>query len=185
MRFVKWSPDGRRLAYVRSIEKEGILESRDLKGGPATTILSLPEANGIHDYLWSPDGRIIYGRDEPGSEGKSCNYWEVRVDPSTGRPIEQPRPLTNWAGFVLDWTSISADGKRLAFVDQQNERNSYRCSENNGTHVETRSSSRSAKAGTSPSVGPPTARQWSSVLTAMDCGGSINNPCSKIARLRS
>jgi Tol biopolymer transport system component/DNA-binding winged helix-turn-helix (wHTH) protein len=138
MRFVKWSPDGRRLAYVRSIEKEGILESRDLKGGPATTILSLPEAKGIHDYLWSPDGRIIYGRDEPGSEGKSCNYWEVRVDPRTGRPIEQPRPLTNWAGFVLDWTSISADGKRLAFVESA-KRSAIRIAalENNGTRIET------------------------------------------------
>jgi Tol biopolymer transport system component/DNA-binding winged helix-turn-helix (wHTH) protein len=137
MRFVKWSPDGRRLAYVRSIEKEGILESRDLKGGPATTILSLPEAKGIHDYVWSPDGRIIYGRDEPGSEGKSCNYWEVRVDPSTGRPVEQPRRLTNWAGFVLDRTSISADGKRLTFVEStQHSAIHIAALENNGTFIE-------------------------------------------------
>ena len=45
----------------------------------------------------------------------NCNLWEVRVNAATGAPVEQPRRLTNWAGFNLDHLSATSDGKRLVF----------------------------------------------------------------------
>jgi Tol biopolymer transport system component len=118
---VRWSPDGRRLAYYKvqqsATKIEMSLESRDLKGGPATTILSGlgdgPEDFHSEDFYWLPDGRVIYSSAEP--DRKSCNLWEMRVDTRTGEPREKPKRLTNWAGFCMANMSATSDGKRLAF----------------------------------------------------------------------
>jgi Tol biopolymer transport system component len=113
----EWSPDWKRLAYSRprvAADKfENSIESRDLKGGPATTII--PSATGVADWCWSPDGRIIFSLYDPDPNGNSCNFWATRVDARTGEPRDQPRRLTNWAGFCMDSTSATADGKRLTF----------------------------------------------------------------------
>jgi WD40 repeat protein len=115
VRFVKWSPDGGRLSYIRSDDHQEVLESREIGSSSSTTILSPPEAHGIHDYVWTSDGRIIYGLDAGASSAHNCNYWEIRVSLRTGKPISLPNRVTNWAGSVSDWTSISADARRLAF----------------------------------------------------------------------
>jgi serine/threonine protein kinase len=107
----EWSPDGQRLGYVRDTPTSDAIESRDLKGGPAT--LALP--SGAWDWTWSPDGRLIYSSGEPGPAGDSCNFWELRIDTRTGRPLEGPKRLTNWAGFCMDSPSATADGKKIAF----------------------------------------------------------------------
>ena len=120
VRFVKWSPDGRRLSYIRSDDQQEVLESRELGSPSPTPILSASEAHGIHDYVWTSDGRIIYGVEAGPSYAHNCDYWEIRVNSHTGKPISMPSRVTNWAGFVLDWTSISADARRLAFVQSVN-----------------------------------------------------------------
>jgi len=58
---------------------------------------------------------MIYSLPEPGAFGESCNFWAVRIDSRTGKPIQEPKRLTNWAGFCMDNPSASADGKKLAF----------------------------------------------------------------------
>jgi Tol biopolymer transport system component len=112
-----WSPDGQRLAYSRprvvADKFENSIESRDLKGGPPATIMA--SAIGVIDWCWSPDGRFIYSLAEPDPNGNSCNLWAMRVDARTGEPREQPRRLSNWAGFCMDAPSATADGKRLTF----------------------------------------------------------------------
>lgn len=120
VRYVKWSPDGRRLSYIRSDDQREILESREIGSATPTTILSESEAHGIHDYVWTSVGRIIYGTEAGSSYAHNCNYWEISVNAQTGRPASTPKQVTNWAGFVLDWTSISSDAKNLAFVESVN-----------------------------------------------------------------
>jgi Tol biopolymer transport system component len=113
----EWSPDGQRLAYVRGQPAADAfdmsVESRDLKGGRANMIVPAP--NRLQDFCWSPDRRVMYSLAEPDPNGMSCNLWAMRVDGRTGKPREQPRRLTNWAGFRMDNLSATADGKRLAF----------------------------------------------------------------------
>jgi Tol biopolymer transport system component len=117
VRYVKWSPDGRRLSYIRSNDKQELLESRELGVAAPTTILSASAAHGIHDYVWTSDGRIVYGTDAGSSYAHDCNYWEISVNSRTGKPTSTPKRVTNWAGFVMDWSSISSDAKHLAFVE--------------------------------------------------------------------
>jgi serine/threonine protein kinase/Tol biopolymer transport system component len=112
----EWSPDGQRLGYVTlheaSDKGEMAIESRDLKGGPAVTVLADAVAAG--PWSWLPDGRIVYSWDEGGPPSETCNLREEQID-LTGKPTEKPRRLTNWAGFCLDNPSPSADSNRLVF----------------------------------------------------------------------
>jgi serine/threonine protein kinase len=118
-----WSPDGQRLAYFRFHQTpakwEEFLESRDLQGGPPTTILSSGpwwQKGGLRDFLWLPGGRVIYILGDNYLNGFSCNYWEIFVDEHTGKPRSQPRQLTNWAGFCMQNLNATANYKQIAYV---------------------------------------------------------------------
>ena len=111
--YVQWSPDGRQLAYLK-IGTDAI-EMRDLNGGSSKTVLSVA-GQDIHDFLWLPDGRILYAISESGHNANTCNYWGFRPDPRTGEPMEKPTRVTNWAGACVASASVTADGKRLAFL---------------------------------------------------------------------
>jgi len=118
---VVWSPDGRRLAYFKVNRDEVTIESRDLKGGQTTVIVSDPR---LKDFCWAPDGRIIFSRLENPREA-TANIWEIRTDPSTAHASGEPRRLTEWAGFTMFDLSASADGKRVAFVRKSDQSDVY------------------------------------------------------------
>jgi len=120
-----WSPDSRRFIYVRNDDSGDTFLSRDLKSGSPVTVLAPSETKNIQDVLWLPDGRFLYSMREPQTVGDTCNYWAMRLDTRTGRAIEKPRRLTNWAGFCMDTTSVTADGKRLAFKKWTNHPSMY------------------------------------------------------------
>lgn len=119
MVYVKWSPDGERLGYYAAHEKSPVswesIETRDLRGGSSTTVVSQPVPNSTAGFSWLPDGRMIYSLADD-NDTSSCNLWEIRADPRTGKAREEPRRLTNWAGFCVSHLSVTADGKRLAFT---------------------------------------------------------------------
>ena len=73
--------------------------------------------SAVWNRLHRPDGRVIYALRELGSDEDTCNYWQIRIDPRSGEPIEKPRRITNRAGFCVDTMSVTSDGKRLAFLE--------------------------------------------------------------------
>jgi serine/threonine protein kinase len=114
----EWSPDGRRLSYALTHHVAGVveraIESRDLMGGPAT--VAIPVSGW--DWSWLPDGRMIHISGEPGravTASDSCNFWAIPIDTRTGKPLAEPKRLTNWAGFCMDDPSPTADAKRLSY----------------------------------------------------------------------
>jgi serine/threonine protein kinase len=113
---LQFSPSGESVAYFTSDDSGDTFLSRELNGGPVTTLLPTSVTSGTTDSLWLPDGRLIYSLREPQAVGSSsCNYWVMRVDARTGEVSEKPRRLTNWGGSCMDNTSVTADGKRLTF----------------------------------------------------------------------
>jgi Tol biopolymer transport system component/DNA-binding winged helix-turn-helix (wHTH) protein len=132
-----WSPDGQRIAYTRFHRTpdglECSIESRDLKGGQPTLVLSDPRlCQGSLKFLWYPDGRFIYemGEPQPGAarpggailaayptsrtKATGTNLWETRVDTRTGHAVSKPRQLTHWVGVVTGLGGGTQDGKQLA-----------------------------------------------------------------------
>ena len=128
---LSWSPDGQRVLYQRTDKSGDTLVSRDLKGGPPTTLspLSASEAAKVRDVSWLPDGRTIWARDEPEAILPTCNFWIMRFDFRTGKVIEKPKRLTNWSGFCMATTGstagVTADGKRLVFLAWESHLTSY------------------------------------------------------------
>jgi Tol biopolymer transport system component/DNA-binding winged helix-turn-helix (wHTH) protein len=114
---VAWSPDGKRVGYLKfhqvSDRFEVSIETREITGGQPTVLLT---SFLLHDFYWLPDGRVVYSIGEGrAAASDNCNLWEVRADARTGAPVEQPRRVTNWAGFNVDDLSATSDGKRLVF----------------------------------------------------------------------
>jgi serine/threonine protein kinase len=117
-----WSPDGQRIAYERvhrtPDKGECSIESRDLKGGQPTVILSGPTLCGFSPkFLWFPSGRFVYTMAEPERARIETNLWEIQVDTRTGEPVSNPRRITNWAeNFAMGLTGTS-DGRQLAVTN--------------------------------------------------------------------
>jgi len=111
---LSWSSDGKRVLYVKTDQSGGSLLSRDLQSGPPTTIFGPDEMKEVDDLVWLADGRLLYSVSE--SFFGSCNFWEITLDVQRGTPIGKPRQLTNWTGFCMSGMSVTADGKKLAFL---------------------------------------------------------------------
>ena len=135
----EWSPDGRRLAYPYGGPEGIAIESRDSGGGPPATII--PSNSRVGDsssgrvlahmamptptVCWARDGYIVYLMAEPPPNENSNNFWEVSVDPRTGRPTSAPRRISKWLGYWLSSPRVSADGKRLGYLKGHSHSNIY------------------------------------------------------------
>jgi len=133
-----WSPDGQRILYDQIDKVDQRLFTRDLKGGTPVAILSSDQAKRLNDFLWLPDGRVIYALWETVPEEGTCNYWQIRIDLRSGKPVEESRRITNWAGFCVGGTNATADSKRLAFLEWRAHTNVYVADlQSNGTSITT------------------------------------------------
>ena len=81
---LSWSSDQRRYLYVLTDHSGDRLVSRDINGGPVTTIFSPPEMSNIRDIVLLPDGRIAYSLPEPENLNSVCNYWVTSIDLRSG-----------------------------------------------------------------------------------------------------
>jgi DNA-binding winged helix-turn-helix (wHTH) protein/Tol biopolymer transport system component len=124
---VRWSPDGRRIAYQKFRLSNGssveyTIEVCDLNGGTPSIIVSKRhyvgqsiEHNFPEDFCWLTDGRVIYAVRESPPNARDFNLWAVVVDVKSGKPRSEPRKMTNLSGFHLEGLSVTADGRRLVF----------------------------------------------------------------------
>jgi serine/threonine protein kinase len=111
-----WFPHGQRVWYG-SLDKSGFsLVTRELSGGPVTTI-PRPAEMTSWDVTLLPDARLLYVVGEVGAVGSTCNYWVLPLDERTGAPTDRPKRLTNWGGICPIGTSETADGRKLAFLN--------------------------------------------------------------------
>jgi len=114
---VHWSPDSRRLAYLRGRQRSSggdsggaAIETCDLTGAPDGDCFG---SRGIAGRLLLALGAADrYSRQEsPGSSDD--NLWQIGIDGQVGTPTGKPKRLTQWAGSFLGNLCASADGKRL------------------------------------------------------------------------
>ncbi len=121
---VGWSPDSQRVAYLKDHweQNETLLESRELRSGQTSVILSDRRLRG---FWWAPDGRVVYPLIESQPGAASFNLWEIRTNPRSGRASGEPERITSWAGYSVFSLSTTADGKRLAFVRSYDQSDVY------------------------------------------------------------
>ena len=107
------SPDGERIAFLRSVLGKPEIFMGDLAGTRANQMTGLPGqpgcACGAFDPSWSPDGSMIAfsGTDDAGNRGI------YTLDIASGRI----RAVTRWGGDSFEMTPAwSPDGSRIAFA---------------------------------------------------------------------
>jgi Tol biopolymer transport system component/predicted Ser/Thr protein kinase len=128
---VIWSPDGQRLAYIRGgLEPNSgrAIETRPLVGGSSTVLLSDPNlflATGGTALAWTPDGRITFYRRELPPNQTSSNLWVISTDRITGKAVGSPQRVTQEEGFSFSDLTVTADGKRLAFLKWRSQDDVY------------------------------------------------------------
>ena len=131
---IVFSPHGRKLAVIRYSytsshhESNNSLEIFDLASNRSHAILSTAAlSDGL---VWSPDGRLIYSLQEEAlspsikmGDGDS-NFWTQRVNEESGQPTGAAQQLTRGVDRKMS-SSISADGKDLAFIRWNGEAHVY------------------------------------------------------------
>jgi Tol biopolymer transport system component len=108
-----WSPHGHRIAYwaADAAGQRDIWTMRAQGGAPvAVTNDRFVDCSPT----WSPDGQYLFFSSD---RGGSMNLWRVAVDEATGMAKGAPEPVTTPSSNSA-LVTMSADGKRLAYVEQ-------------------------------------------------------------------
>src|SRR5277367_259646 len=116
---VAWSPDNRRIAFVRSIYTHG-WEEPDASLGicdPLTgkTNYILTSSRLRPSLAWASDGRLIYSLAEPPPAQNDSNLWAVKMDSHGSQSWGQPQRLTDGPDTKMSAT-VSADGRHLLYL---------------------------------------------------------------------
>ena len=115
-----WSPDGQRVIYVRQDGPDSAntyFESGDLQGGPLTKILPPFDTRIVTNFIWLPDGRLIYRLDEPGFRVKTCNLWQINMNPQMTAFVGKGQRITNVAELCVNPVGATSDSKRLGIFE--------------------------------------------------------------------
>ena len=113
-----WSPDGRRIAFLRKFGNSARIHLASAVGGPDSKLSDFPVGitgwEGDHgaQIAWSPDGRhVVAGRDPRFSDGGVPGLYLIPVEGGEPRGITRPAPPSFDLAPVF-----SADGRRLAYL---------------------------------------------------------------------
>jgi Tol biopolymer transport system component len=128
-----WSPDGHWIAYRRDWKTaqgsdSSAIEVRAAGGGPAKTLVSesslrkssSPDCWSGGCLTWLPDWRLAFAVREVFTRSETVlgrnSLWDVRVELQEGEAADKPERLKEWDDFAPQDLTITADGKRLAFL---------------------------------------------------------------------
>jgi eukaryotic-like serine/threonine-protein kinase len=118
-----WSPHGYRIAYWSRPKESGqgeaiwTIPADPAEGGQAIQVTRDSQMNW--NPIWSPDGKYLYFLS---NRGGSMNLWRVPIDEKSGATLGPPEAVTIPATSVQH-LSFSRDGRRLAYVAQEELRN--------------------------------------------------------------
>ncbi|MGA0173545.1 MAG: TolB family protein, partial [Phycisphaerales bacterium] len=122
----RWSPDGRRIAFIRGGDPKAgrpQIAILDLAGGEATLATDLPEGT-LRDLQWSPDGRGIAFAFRPLGEERTRAAKEHREREGLSDPpriVEDAWYRLDGDGyflgdrFRLDWLDLDSSRVRTLF----------------------------------------------------------------------
>jgi serine/threonine protein kinase len=110
-----WSPDGKRIAYVRSIwaynARTSSVEVNEWQAANASTLFSDSRLSpALH---WLSDGRLIYAFGSPQNQQES-SLWVVSL-PNSAKISSPPKRITGGHGWISRVTA-TADGKKGFFL---------------------------------------------------------------------
>jgi Tol biopolymer transport system component/DNA-binding winged helix-turn-helix (wHTH) protein len=110
-----WSPDGKRIAYVRTTGSDNppnsSIEENDWQNARAETLFS--DGRLTPALHWLGDGLLIYGLLE---NQQDSSLWTVSLKKS-GQISGSPKRITRGQGSILQVTG-SVDGKIIAFLNE-------------------------------------------------------------------
>ena len=121
-----WSPDGKRIAYVRTTlaydAPTRSVEVNEWQNARTQTLFS--DARLTPALHWLPDGRLIYALDDQKGPGPpDAGVWAVLLRKAT-EISEPPKRITQGLGSIGRITG-SADGKTIVFVRERWSPNIY------------------------------------------------------------
>jgi dipeptidyl aminopeptidase/acylaminoacyl peptidase len=137
----RFSPDGKRLSFLRKVEKENQIFAMRLSGGEAIQLTK--HKGGIGNYRWSSDGskifftaRDIRGEKEEKEWKKGSDAYYVDEDANGKRAglwrnlwvfdvkIKKETRLTE-KRFIVSEFEVSPDGQKIVFAARPNARQNY------------------------------------------------------------
>jgi len=119
----RWSPDGARLAFTRTVDKRTQIWTMPVDGGEARPLTDLPEG-GISQITWSPGGDRLAFAFRPIPEERTQKARQEREESGTSTP---PRVVTRMlyrldgAGFLDErqhiWVCDTKTGESRQITD--------------------------------------------------------------------
>jgi serine/threonine protein kinase len=117
-----WGPGARYVLAVTSVHgaPPNQQERRELRAYEVPSLkqhrlVALPDGVLHLPFTALPGGRVWYAL----AEADGSALWELRVDPSTGASIDQPRKIAFWPSLSVRTLAASGDGRRVAFLAAQ------------------------------------------------------------------